>query len=438
MLELIVGTYGFACWLVFKKFRLIPINTYSVCTAILGGIVLLVAILISLSICHPVSHDGRLYTPIVQIVPQVKGVVVEVPVTPNEPLKEGDILFRIDPRPYQFEVDRLQAALASKNAQVAQLETQVAAAEAQTRLQRSNLLISESDNDRQARVTLEQATQQISRTSAQLDLAVSQLKRMTELLSSKAVAQSEYDTALARKESLEATLSQAKASEQGAQEKLDSGSDRVQAARELLSQAEAQEREARMAFDAKIDGVNPDVRQIMAQLDQKRWELEQTVVRAPTDGFVTQLALRPGQMSVPMPFAAQVVFVPDERPVLIASFPQNVVMGFEPGQEAELAFKAFPGQTFQAKVKSIFSIIPEGGAAAKGQLRSVSSEFSAGKVPVIFEYDDELLSRKLPVGAQATIAVYTDKLHALSIVRKIILRIKSWENYVLVPVGLGH
>ena len=149
MIELILGTYGFGCWLVFKKFRLIPVTTYTVCTAILGGIILFMAILILLSFCHPVTHDGRFYTAITQIVPQVRGTVIDVPVTANEPLKEGDELFRIDPQPYQLEVDRLEAALAGMNSKVAQLNERLAAAEAGRRQADANLLVSESEYDRQ-------------------------------------------------------------------------------------------------------------------------------------------------------------------------------------------------------------------------------------------------------------------------------------------------
>src|SRR5687767_8012011 len=109
MIELIIGTYGVACWLVFKKFRLVPVTTYTVCTAILGGIVLLLTIFILLSFYHPVAHDGRFYAAVTQIVPEVRGIVTDVPVTPNKPLKPGDVLFRIERRPFQLEVERLEA-----------------------------------------------------------------------------------------------------------------------------------------------------------------------------------------------------------------------------------------------------------------------------------------------------------------------------------------
>ncbi len=438
MIELIIGTYGVLCWLVFAKFRLIRITTYTVCTAILGGIVLLVGIFMSLSICHPVSHDCRLYSTAVQIVPQVRGMVTDVQVIANQPLAVDDVLFRIDPRPYQYEVDRLEAALTSANANVAQLEARLAAAEAQTRFQRTNLLISESDDDRQARVALEQATQQIAQTASRLELAKSQLDRDSELVKTKSVSQKEYETTLARVQGLEAEMGQAVAAELGAQEKLKSGSNRVQAAREELSVAEAQESDARLAMEAENDGVNPEVRQIMAELDSKRWELEQTVVRAPGNGFVTQVFLRPGQMAVPFPMSPSMIFIPSERPMLIASFKQNVIMGIEPGLEAELAFKAYPGKIFKARVSRILPIIPEGTATVGGQLRSVTSEFSTGQIPVVFEYDDDLAALNLPIGSQASVAVYTHKLHALSLVRKIILRMKSWENYIIIPFGGGH
>ena len=98
----------------------------------------------------------------VQIVPQVRGVVVEVPVEANKPIKKGDVLFRIDPQPYQIEVDRLRASLAAKNSKFAQLAEQLAAAEAATKQARPNLLVSESQFDRQLREAHEQAKSQVT------------------------------------------------------------------------------------------------------------------------------------------------------------------------------------------------------------------------------------------------------------------------------------
>ena len=436
MIELIIGTYGVACWLIFKKFKLVPVTTYTVCTAILGGIVIMMGLLIILTFCHPVSHDGRFYSAVTPIVPQVRGIVTEVPVVPNAPLKEGDVLFQIEKRPYQLEVERLEAMLAGMNAKVAQLAARLASAESATHVARSNLLVSESDYDRQARISLEQASSQVKQTQARLDLANNNLERARQLRPKGVISQAELDQEIADVDGLKQELEQGKAAGRAAQEKLKSGSNRLQVARDELKGAESAEQEARIALEAESDGLNPDVRQTMAELDRKRWDLEQTVVRAPSDGYATYVALRPGQMATPLPLTAPLVFVPKEKRVLIATFPQNAIANIEPGLEAEIAFKAYPGQIFPAKVLSVTSIIPEGQAMASGQLQSATSAGAEGRIPVTFEYGDDVEALDLPAGAQASIAIYTHNFHALSLVRKILLRIKSWENYVFfMPSG---
>ena len=214
----------------------------------------------------------------------------------------------------------------------------------------------------------------------------------------------------------------------------------MQGAREALKGAQAEERKARLALEAESDGMNPEVRQTLAQLEQKRWELEETVVRAPADGYATYVGLRPGQMATPLPLTAPMVFVTKEKAQFIASFPQNVIGSIEPGLEAELAFKAYPGQIFKAKVARVTPIIPEGQFVVSGQLQSITSGQAPGRIPVIFEYGEDVEKLNLPIGAQASVAVYTHHFHAMAIVRKIILRIKSWENYVffLSDLNIGH
>lgn len=429
MIELILGTYGLGCWLIFKKFKLVPITTYTVCTAVLGGIVILFSLLMILSICHPVSHDGRFYSAVTQIVPQVRGTVTEVPVVSNSPLRAGDVLFTIDQRPYQIEVERLEAILAGMNAKVAQLDAKMASAQAATAVARSKVLVAESDYDRQARITLESAQGQIKQIQSRLTLANANLERSRKLVGSGGVTKQELDTDTSKVESLMAELSQSKNAEQAAREALKSGEDRLKGERDELKRAEAAELEAKIAMDAESDGENPEVRQTMAELDRKRWELEQTTVRAPSDGYTTHVFLRPGQMATPFSNNSAMVFIPNERRLLVATFPQNAIAGIEPGLEAELAFKAYPGRIFKAKVAKVQPIVPEGQIIVGGQLQSTTAASATGQIPVTFEYGEDVEKLNLPTGAQVSVAVYTHNFHALSIVRKIILRIKSWENY---------
>jgi len=431
MVELIVGTYGVLCWLLFKKFKLIPITTYTVVTAFLGGGVILLLLYIFLSVFHPVSHDGRMYSPVVQIVPNVRGTVIEVPVQPNAPVSKGDVLFKIDPQPYQIEVDRLRALLASKNTKFAQLSEQLAAAEAATKGAKADLIVSESQFDRQARENYEQAAARVAQVGKALDLAKQNLARVKPLVDKLVATQEDLDKANARVLSLEEENNQAVAAANVAQAKMGTGSESLNAVRQNIARLEASEREIRLQVKAELDGVNPEVREVQAQLDKARWDLEQTVVRAPTDGYVPQVTLRPGQIVVPLPLRPVMVFVASERPTLVATFAQKAISDIKPGMDAEATFEAYPGKSFKVKVRRVFTIVPEGEILASGQLLEPTDKHDEGRIPVSFEYGEDIAALNLPAGTQASVAVYTDRVHALSIVRKIILRMKSWEHFVI-------
>jgi multidrug resistance efflux pump len=95
---LLILTYSAICVAVFKIFG-IPVNKWTLPTAALGGIFLLSGILLVMNYNHPFTQNARIYFATTPIMPNVKGRVIEVPVEPNAPLKQGDILFKIDPQP---------------------------------------------------------------------------------------------------------------------------------------------------------------------------------------------------------------------------------------------------------------------------------------------------------------------------------------------------
>jgi multidrug resistance efflux pump len=101
---LLILTYSAICVAVFKIFR-IPVNKWTLPTAALGGIFLITGILVIMNYNHPFTKNARIYFATTPIMPNVKGRVIEVPVEPNAPLKQGDILFKIDPQPYRFSLD---------------------------------------------------------------------------------------------------------------------------------------------------------------------------------------------------------------------------------------------------------------------------------------------------------------------------------------------
>ncbi len=111
MLEMITAIYGFLCWLCFKKLRIVPINDYTVVTAVLIPIVLYGFGFLFLNMMAPVAKDVRLTSPVTPIVALVEGTVIEVPVKPNVPIKKGDVLLRIDDTLYQARLEKAQAQL---------------------------------------------------------------------------------------------------------------------------------------------------------------------------------------------------------------------------------------------------------------------------------------------------------------------------------------
>jgi hypothetical protein len=110
-----------------------------------------------------------------------------------------------------------------------------------------------------------------------------------------------------------------------------------------------------------------------------------------------------------------------------------VIVDLKPGLEAEVAFKAYPGRIFKATVSHLLPTTAEGQFSTGGQLRIATSAAAPGRIPVVFDYGTDVADLNLPGGAQATAAIYTENVHVLAIVRKIILRIKSWENYIFLP-----
>src|SRR4051812_37631371 len=108
---LIVLTYAAIAYAIFKIFK-IPVNGFSLLTAALGGIAILGALLLGMNYNHPFSSQARFYFHTTPIVPAVSGLVLDVPVQGGVKLKKGDVLFRIQPEPFENAVKAKEAALA--------------------------------------------------------------------------------------------------------------------------------------------------------------------------------------------------------------------------------------------------------------------------------------------------------------------------------------
>ncbi len=371
--------YVSICIVIFKLFR-IPVNQWSLSTAALGGIVGIVLLLLTMNYNHPFTTNARIYFPVTPILPTVKGRVVEVPVQTNIPLNEGDVLFRIDPKPFQYVVDEKKAALAEAEQNVAQLKA-----------------------------SLDQATATAERANAQLQLAQQNYDRQAELFQKNVIAKATLDTY----------------------------SRNLDTAKQTLAAAKAEEERARLAYTSEIGGVNTTVARRRAELADAQFDLDQTTIRASGPGFVTQVSLRPGMYVVPAQFRTAMTFVNTGKndQALAAAFDQNALQRVVAGNDAEVAFDAVPGRVFEAKVRNVVPAIAAGQLSTTPTLIEPETRTTAGRAVAVIDVTDDLSDYQIPLGATAQVAIYTEHWKHLSLLRKILLRMRSWQNYVFLE---GH
>jgi multidrug resistance efflux pump len=369
---LLILIYTALCTAIFKIFK-IPVNKWTLPTAALGGIFMIGFILLVMNYNHPFTSTARIYFATTPIMPNVKGRVIEVPVEPNAPLKQGDVLFKIDPTPYQYVVDQKKALLA----------------EAET-------------NVKQLKAAYDQAQANVEKVKVQVTLAEDEYGRQLYLFEKKVIAQAQLDVATRN----------------------------LDAAKQAFAGAEAAAEGARLAYESEISGVNTTVARLRAELGEAQYNLDQTTVVAPGPGYVTQMALRPGMYVIPAPLRPAMVFVHADDQQLAAGFHQNSLQRVRSGDEAEVAFDAIPGRVFKGKVRYVLDAIATGQLQATGALQDMGISEPGGRAVAIIRVDEDTSGYNIPGGAAAQVAVYTPYAHHFALIRKILLRMRSWENYV--------
>jgi multidrug resistance efflux pump len=167
-----------------------------------------------------------------------------------------------------------------------------------------------------------------------------------------------------------------------------------------------------------------------AKLVEAQFNLDQTTVRAPASGFVTQVGLRPGMMAVPLPLRPVMTYIHTDDKVLAGAFQQNALQRVMEGDDAEIAFDAVPGRIFRGKVKVVLGAIAQGQIQAGGVLIDPSSIKGEGRALAVIDITDDLSQYQIPMGAVADVALLTHHFHHVAMIRRILLRMISWRNYV--------
>jgi len=421
---LLLGIYSFFVWLIFIKLKLLPWTTPWKVAVVIFPIVMIVIMLLLLNIVAPTTTDVRVVNYVVPIVSQVRGRVIEVPVENNRPVKKGDVLFRIDPTPYQNEVNSLTARLASEEAKVNADRARLNEVQAR--------LADAVSGEKQLNEQLKEATGKIGSLTASLELAKKRVGQNTELVSTGAGNRFDLEQAQTNVADLTAQLTAARASEQQVREKL---AGRVNG--DLASIAEVKSQIATAQAQVKMAQAQADTTR--AQLETARWELSQTTMVSPGDGRMVNVMLRPGFFVAGMPFNEVMTFVDSEYQIF-ALFGQNELHQVEPGNHAEITLDTYPGRVIKAHVDSVIWAQGQGQVEASGDLPRTTFVPPPGRFPVKLVVGDHDRALFLAAGARGSAALYTEHLTLLHIIRKVLLRVASYLDYVIIKhsISLGH
>ena len=367
---IILCLYIVALWVIFSKLKLVRWGWLSGTVAVLIGVFILA---IFLALFNYLTPSGRVTVAgqVVEVTPNVTGQIVAIPVKPNLPVKANDVLFQIDPAPFQYKVTQLQASLA--------------AAKQQTEILKSNY---------------EQATANVTGLTAQVAFNAKRnadiLKLATEGANTQFQAQdrqNQYETALAQ-----------------------------------LNVAKAAQQSAKLALDSEIGGVNTTVAQIQAQLDNASWELSQTTIRAPADGYVTVVALTVGDRALQLHSAMS--FIVENEIALVGMFSQNGFQTIKDGASVDIVFDNAPGRIYHAKITAIPRGVGQGQVAVSGTLARTNALGGATVFPAEISITDGMSRESLRLGMSGSATAFADNAGVIGLLASILVWISSYTAYL--------
>jgi multidrug resistance efflux pump len=362
--------YILLAWLVFFRFKLLPWNWSWRIVAALVGVGILAVFLGLLNYLTPsgrVAVIGR----VVEVTPNVAGQVTEIDVQPNMLVKAGAILFQIERAPYEYRVKQLQAALAEARQKVEQLK--------------SNVDLAAADADAVA---------------SQLTYAGKRRDALEQLITTNATSKLSADEARAQADMFTAQLAAAR----------------------------AREANAKLALGSEIDGENTTVAQLNAQLDNAKWELDQTTIRAPADGYVSTMALAVGARAVPLRSAMSFILANDIT--LVGVFSQNGFRSIKPGVTVKLAFANKPGRVYTSTIGDIAQGVGQGQIAVSGILARAESVGTSTDYPALINVPAEIDRNMLRLGMVGTAAVISDDAGPIGILANILLWVTACALYL--------
>jgi multidrug resistance efflux pump len=352
---------------------------------LLTGAVVLVAVVAILIkywdyVTNPWTRDGQVRAQVIQITPRVSGPIVTLPIKDTQLVKTGDLLFEIDPRIFEASLEQARAQLDATGDNYQALFQQVEAAKAKVDVSRGAVT--------KAQSSIKKIESEIEKDKAEYD-------RQRELLPRKATSQkavdrakANYEVSVEQRKTAVAALAQAQAS---------------------LLESEANLAEAKANLGAAGDA-NASIRAARAAVRQAELNLEFTQVRAPVDGYVTNLNLRLGSQAVANQPALALV---DIYSFWVDGFFKETSIGkIGEGDKAVVTLMAYPDTPLEGYVDSIgWGIAQQDGSTGFELLPNISPTFEwirlAQRVPVRIHLTNVPIEVKLRVGTTCSVLVMT-------------------------------
>lgn len=388
---ILLGIYAFFAWLVFFKFKLLPWNFMSQVITVTIPIVGLIVLFLFLNIVTPASDDVRAQNYVIPIVPRVTGQVTEVPIEPNRPIKKGDVLFKIDPVPFQAAMKAAEATLAMNKVKLVTAEATQRGLEDQ----------------------LKNAAAKKAALVPRIDLAKTRVGQFTSLAASGAGKRADLEQAQSDLGNLESEFLAADATESQVKQKLSAKTETGEIDEVATAKAQIAKSEADLA--------------------SAKYDLDGCVHVAPADGRVANLALQPGVRATQFATMSVMSFIQEEDPWLLAFYRQNEVRYVEPGNEAEIYVKQYPGRIIKCKVDSILWATAQGQMPLSGNLPN-TAPISAPeqRIAVRLVLQDRDKDVFLAAGARGAGAIYTEHDKAIHVLRKVIVRVSAKLDWFVI------
>jgi multidrug resistance efflux pump len=308
---------------------------------------------------------------VTEVTPNVSGQVIEIPVKPNESVKAGAVLFRIDPAPFRYKVKQLEASLAQAQQQVKQLKA-----------------------------NYEQASANVEGLAKQLAFHEKRLADYQQMIGQGAQTEFRLQDTQVQYETVQYQLQASKAAQLN----------------------------AKLAMDSEIGGVNTTVAQIEAQLADAKWNLEQTTIRTPADGTVALMALTVGDRALQA--QAAMSFIVTDDIMLIGMFSPNGFETIKPGAAVKLVFDNRPGRIYHGKILEIPHGVGQGQVAVSGMLARSGSVTGAKTYPARISIPDDLDRAQLRLGMPGSATVFADNAGVIGLLMSILVWISSYTAYL--------